>query len=324
MTSSSRRAALAALASLALPYAAKAQGSFPNKPIKVVVPFPAGGSTDAVVRILGERLTARWGQQIVVDNKPGAGGNIGAAQFARSDADGYNLLAAPPGPLAINHNLYKSLNYDPRQFQPVTMIANMPNVLVVGPSVQAKNLRELIAFAKANPGKLSYATQGNGSTSHLTAMLFQSMTGARMVHIPYKGSGPALTDMMAGRVDLMFDNLTTSLQFHQAKKVTILATATAERLSQLPDVPTVSEAGLPGFESGTWVGLVAPQGTPAQLVERIARDAHEELRQPAIAKQFAALGAEPVGGTPAATASFLRAEAAKWKKVIDEAGVTVE
>ncbi|HSV80846.1 MAG TPA: tripartite tricarboxylate transporter substrate binding protein [Ramlibacter sp.] len=312
------------LVGLVTAFAAAAQTGFPSKPVKIVVPFPAGGSTDAVVRMVGERLTAKWGQQILVDNKPGAGGNLGAAQFARSESDGHNLLAAPPGPLAINHNLYKSLNYDPRQFQPVTMIANMPNVLVVGPSVKARSLRELIEYGKANPNKLSYATQGNGSTSHLTAMLFQTLTGVKMVHVPYKGSGPALTDMMGGRIDLMFDNLTTTLPFHADRKVTILATATRQRLAQLPEIPTMAEAGLSNFESGTWVGLVAAPGTPARIVEQIAKDADEVLRQPAIARQFAALGAEPVGGTPAATSAFLKAEEAKWKKVIADAGVTLD
>lgn len=316
-------AATAALAAAALPCFAQ-PAPFPAKPVRIVVPFPAGGSTDSVVRMLGEKLAAKWGQQVIVDNKPGAGGNIGAAQFARSEPDGLTLLAAPPGPLAVNYHLFKGLNYDARQFVPVTMVANMPNVLVVGPSVKARNLQELIAYGRANPGKLSYATQGNGSTSHLTAELFQSLTGVSMVHVPYKGSGPALTDMMGGKIDLMFDNLTTTLPFHQGKRVTILAAATKQRVAQIPEVSTTAEAGLPGFESGTWVGLVAPAGTPAAVVEQISRDAAEALRLPEIAKQFAALGAEPVGGTPAATAAFLQAESAKWKKVIDQAKVSAE
>jgi len=314
--------ALALGLAFAMPIMATAQTAFPGKPVKVTVPFPAGGTTDSVVRIVGERLSAKWSQQVLVDNKPGAGGNIGAALFSRSEGDGHNLLAAPPGPLAVNFNLYKGLNYDARTFVPVSMIANMPNVLVVGPAVSAKTLQELIAYAKANPGKLSYATQGNGSTSHLTAILFQSMTGIEMVHVPYRGSGPALTDMMGGKIHVMFDNLTTSLPFHTSKRVTILAAATKERIPVLPHVPTMSEAGLHNFESGTWVGLVAAPGTPTRIAEQISRDVAETLKQPEVMRLFATLGAEPVGGTPAATAAFLQAEATKWKKVIDSAQIT--
>jgi tripartite-type tricarboxylate transporter receptor subunit TctC len=303
---------------------AAAQAAFPSKPVTIVVPFPSGGSTDAVVRAVGERLAQKWSQPVLVDNKPGAGGNLGAAVVARADGNGYTLLAAPPGPLAINQSLYKGLSYDPRQFVPVTMIANMPSVLVVGPSVKSRQLREFIAEAKARPGKFSFASQGNGSTSHLTGVLFQNLTATEMVHVPYRGSGPALTDMAGGSVDLMFDNLTTSLPMHVAKRVTIIAVATVKRLPTLPDVPTMGEAGLADFVTGTWVGLVAAPGTPDAVASRIAKDVDEVLRQPEIVKLFAQLGAEPVGGTPAATGAFLKAEAERWKRVVDTARVTID
>lgn len=309
---------------LAAPIAAKAQTDFPNKPVKMIVPFPPGGTTDSIARLVAERLGAKWNQQVLVDNKAGAGGNIGAAQFARSEGDGYTLLAAPPGPLAVNFNLYKGLNYDARSFVPVSMIANMPNVLVVGPSLKARTLAEVIAHAKASPGKLTYATQGNGSTSHLTSVLFQSLTGIDMIQVPYRGSSPALVDLMGGKIDLMFDNLTTSLPFHTAKRVTIVAAATKTRIPALPDVPTMSEAGLPDFESGTWVGLVAAPGTPPAIAEQISRDVAEALKHPEVVRVLGTLGAEPVGGTPAATAAYLKAEAAKWKKVIETANITAD
>ncbi|UUX94480.1 tripartite tricarboxylate transporter substrate binding protein [Aquabacterium sp. J223] len=296
----------------------------PARPVRVTIPFPAGGTTDSVMRLLAERLSGRWQQQVLVDNKPGAGGNIGASLFARSEPDGHSLLCAPPGPLAINHHLYKTLAYDPRRFVPVTVIANMPNVLVVGPHVPARSLAELVALGRSQPGKLSFASQGNGSTSHLTGVLFQNRAAIDMVHVPYRGSGPALNDMIGGKIDLMFDNLTTTLPFHTARRVHILASATRQRLPTLPDVPTMAEAGLADFESGTWVGLVAPAGTPTAVADAMARDIAEALRQPELVRLFNGLGAEPVGGTPATAASFIRDESAKWKQVIDSANVTAD
>jgi tripartite-type tricarboxylate transporter receptor subunit TctC len=313
----------AALLSFALPGAAQ-DGPYPNKLVTVVVPFPAAGTTDSIARIVADKLRARFQQSVIVDNKPGAGGNIGGAHVARSAPDGYTLFASPPGPLAINFNLYKSINYDARKFVPITTIANMPNVIVVGPSVKARNLQELIDYAKANPGKLSFASQGNGSTSHLTALYFESRLGIKMVHVPYRGSAPALTDLMAGTVDLMFDNVTTTLPFHQSKRVRILASATKERVGSIPDVPTMHEAGVPNFESGTWVTLVAPERTPPAIAQTLAREVAAIVKMPDVVKQFEALGADPVGSTPEATAAMLREESARWKKVIDSAQITLD
>jgi tripartite-type tricarboxylate transporter receptor subunit TctC len=319
-----RRRLVAASCIAALPGVRAEPAPYPAKPVTMLVPFPAGGTTDSIARIVGDKLAARLGQTFIVDNKPGAGGNIGAAQLARAEPDGYTLLASPPGPLTINFNLYKGLNYDARKFVPVSMIANMPNILVVGPSVKAKTLQELIDYARANPGKLSFASQGNGSTSHLTGILFQTLTGTRMVHVPYKGSSPALNDLIAGTVDLMFDNVTTTLPFHNARRATILAVATRERIPSIPEVPTAAEAGLANFESGTWVTLVAPAHTPAAIADKLAREIDEIIRQPDVIRQFAGFGAEPVGGTPAVTARLLQNESARWKKVIESAHITLE
>jgi tripartite-type tricarboxylate transporter receptor subunit TctC len=305
---------------------AKAQTStgYPTKTVKLIVPFPPGGTTDSITRIVGNKLSAKWGQPVIVENRPGAGGNIAGAMFAKSDPDGYTLFSSAPGPLTINFSLFKNLNFDPRKFVSVSMIADMPNALVVGPSVKAKTLQELIAYAKQNPGKVTFATQGNGTTSHLTAVLFQSLTGIKMLHVPYKGSSPALTDMIGGQVDMMFDNITTSLPFYNQKRVNILAVTTKSRVRFLPNVSTAAEAGLPNFESGTWVGVVAPQGTPTAIAEKINKDIAEIIKQPDVIKQFADLGAEPLGGTPADMSAFLRSESNKWRKVIDSASITAD
>jgi tripartite-type tricarboxylate transporter receptor subunit TctC len=304
--------------------AANAADNYPSRPITIIVPFPAGGTTDSIARIVGAKLSERLHQQVIIDNRAGAGGNIGAVMLARADGDGYTLMAAPPGPLTINFNLYKELQFDPRKFVPISMIANMPNVLVVGPSVHAKTVQELIAYAKANPGKLSFASQGNGTTSHLTGIYFASKVGINISHVPYKGSAPALNDLIAGRIDLMFDNVTTTLPFHNAKKATILAVATKKRIASVPDVPTTAEAGVPGFESGTWVTLVAPEGTPSAIAARLSKEVAEIIKLPDVMARFASFGADPVGGTPAQTATSLREEAARWKTVIDTAHVTIE
>lgn len=318
------RTALCAAALLPFAMPSTAQEAYPNKTITIVVPFPAGGTTDSIARIVADKLRARLQQTVIVDNKPGAGGNIGGSFVSRAAPDGYTLFASPPGPLAINFNLYKSINYDARKFVPITTIANMPNVIVVGPSVKARNVQELVEYAKANPDKLSFASQGAGSTSHLTTLYFQSRLGIKMVHIPYKGSAPALTDLMGGTVDLMFDNVTTTLPFHQSKKVRILASATKTRVASIPEVPTMAEAGVPNFESGTWVTLVAPEHTPPAVASKLAKEIGAIVKMPDVIKQFEALGAEPVGGTPEATATMLREETSRWKKVIDAAQITLD
>jgi tripartite-type tricarboxylate transporter receptor subunit TctC len=303
---------------------AHAQEDYPSKPVKMIVPYPAGGTADTLPRILGERLREKWGQPIVVENRSGAGGNIGAEAVARAEADGYTLLASPPAPIAVNQSLYKKLAFDPATLVPVTVMAAVPNVLVVHPSVTAKSVQELIAFAKANPRKLNYASQGSGTTSHLTANLFQSMANVELVHVPYKGTAPALTDLLGGQVDLMFDNLGSSLAHIRTGKLRALGVGSVKRVASLPDVPTIAESGLPKFQSVTWFAIMAPPKTPAAIVTRISTAVSDVLKHPDVIKRFEELSAEPVGGTPAETAAFIQEEVVRWREVIRTAGVTVE
>ena len=290
----------------------------------MIVPFSAGGTADALPRVLGEKLREKWGQPIIVENRPGAGGNIGAEAVARAEADGYTLLASPPGPIAINQSLYKKLAFDPATLVPVTVMAAVPNVLVVHPSVAARSVQELIAFAKANPRQLDYASQGSGTTSHLTASLFQTMANVELVHVPYKGTAPALTDLLGGQVDLMFDNLGSSLAHIRSGKLRALGVGSVKRVASLPDVPTIAESGLPKFQSVTWFAIMAPPKTPAAIVTRVSGAVSDALKQPGVIKRFGELSAEPVGGTPAETAVFIQEEVARWREVIRTAGVTVE
>jgi tripartite-type tricarboxylate transporter receptor subunit TctC len=318
------RLACLAVALLAVMPLAHAQEDFPSKPVKMIVPFPAGGTADALPRILGEKLRDKWGQPLIVENRPGAGGNIGAEAVARAEADGYTLLASPPGPIAINQSLYKKLAFDPATLVPVTVMAAVPNVLVVHPGVTAKSVQELIAFAKANPRRLNYASQGSGTTSHLTTNLFQSMANVELVHVPYKGTAPALTDLLGGQVDLMFDNLGSSLAHIRSGKLRALGVGTVKRVASLPDVPTIAESGLHKFQSVTWFAIMAPPKTPAATVTRVRTAVSDALKQPDVIQRFAELSAEPVGGTPAETAAFIQEEVARWREVIQTAGVTVE
>jgi tripartite-type tricarboxylate transporter receptor subunit TctC len=303
--------------------AASAQGPYPNKPVRITIPFPAGGSNDVLCRILGDKLSQKWNQPVVVENRAGAGGNIGAEAVFKADADGYALLCSPPGPLSINHNLYKTLNYDPTRFVPVTVLAIVPNVVTVRLELPAGSVKELIAYAKANPGKVTYASQGNGSTSHLSAAMLQSMAGLELVHVPYKGEGPALVDIVAGRVDIFIGNLAAALKFHQSNRARILAVASDRRSPVLPDVPTATEAGLPGFVTSAWFGLVAPPGTPPGVVAKVNADAVEALKLPDVRGRFLEQGAEPVGNTPAEMAVFVKEEMARWQEVIRSANVTL-
>jgi tripartite-type tricarboxylate transporter receptor subunit TctC len=298
--------------------------SYPNKPVRVIVPFPAGGTADSIPRIVADKLTAKWGQTVVVENRPGAGGNIGADAFARSDPDGYVLLASPPGPLSINFNLYKSITYDARKFMPISVAATMPTVMVVRPDLAKIPPKELFDELRANPDKFSYASQGNGTTSHLTANLFSTEAGVRMLHVPYKGTAPALTDLIGGKVDMMFDNISSSLTFHQSGRVKIIAVAAPKRVSSLPDVPTFTELGLPNVQAGSWVAFAAPAGTPQAIVDKIAKDIAEVVRMPDVQKKFAELSADPVGDTPKEMAAFVNDEANRWGKVIKAAHVTLD
>ena len=306
----------------ALP-AAWAQQGYPSRPVKIIVPFPAGGTADVMPRVFSDWLSKKWGQPVVVENRTGAAGNIGAEAVAKAEPDGYTLLSAPPPPLVINHNLYPKLNFDPTEFVPIVIMGRVPNALVVNAKLPLNNVADVIAYAKANPGKLTSATQGNGTTSHLTSELFQLMAGVKFQHVPYRGSAPALTDLVAGSVDLMFDNLGVSLALVKGGQIKLLAVATPKRMASLPDVPTIAET-LPGFESAAWFAIVAPPKTPAAIVDKINADINEALRQPDIIQRLAQLSAEPIGGTPQATAAYMREEIERWNKVIKAANVKLD
>ncbi len=305
---------------LALP--AQAQ-EYPSKPVRIVAPFAAGGSADLIPRIVGERLSAMWGQPVIVENRPGAGGNIAAEYVYRAEPDGYTLLSSPPSTLIINQYLYANLSYDQSLWVPVSVMVAVPNVLLVNPKVAAKSVQELIAYAKANPDKLNYASQGSGTTSHLTGEMFKTVAGVRIAHIPYKGSAPALTDLLAGQVEMMFDNLGVSMQHVRSGRLRALAVASQHRVASLPDVPAMSEV-LPGFESVTWFGVVAPPKTPMPIAERISAAVAEALRSPDARKRLADLSAEPIGNTPAQMAAFMRKDAQRWREVIRSAGVKAD
>lgn len=316
--------AFCAAIGLACALAAHAQATFPTKAVRIIVPFPAGGTADVLPRIVGERLSAQWGQPVIVENRVGAGGNIGADAVARAEPDGHTLLASPPGPLAINHHLYRKLTYDPTRFVPVSILAVVPNVLAARTKLPVTSVKELIAHARANPGKVTYASAGNGTTQHLTGSMFQAMAKIDMVHVPYKGSAPALADLMGEQVDIFFDNLASTLKLHQAGKIRILAVASPTRVPALPDVPTIAEVALPGFQSVTWFGVAAPEGTPTAVVQQLSVAIAETLKLPDVQKRFRDQGAEPVGGTPAEALAFIREESERWRRVIKEANVTLD
>jgi tripartite-type tricarboxylate transporter receptor subunit TctC len=301
-----------------------AQAAYPNKQVRIVVPFPAGGSADILCRLVGEKLSAAWGQPVVIDNRAGAGGNVGAEIAYRADSDGYTLLCSPPGPLAINHNLYRTLPYDWTKFAPVTVLALVPNVITTRIDLPANSVQELIAYAKANPGKVTFASQGNGSTSHLSAQMLAAMAGIEMVHVPYKGEGPALIDLTASRVDIFIGSISAALRFEKAGQLRFLGLASRARSAVAPDVPTTAEIGLPDLVSSAWYALVAPPGTPDAIVQKINADTAAALELPDVRTRFLELGAEPQGNTAAATAAFIKAEEARWRSVIRSANVTLE
>ena len=315
--------ALALAALVAVPAAVGAQ-PFPGRAVRIIVPFPAGGTADAVPRVVADWLSRKWGQPAIIENKTGAAGNIGSETAYNATPDGYTLLSAPPPPLVINQNLYPNLAFDPTQFVPISIMGIVPNALVVNPrKITAGTVADFIAYAKANPGKLSAATQGNGTTSHLTSELFQLMADVKFVQVPYRGSAPALQGLLAGDVDIMFDNLGVSLAMVKSGQLKLIAVSTEKRMTALPDVPTIAET-LPGFESAAWYGVVAPPKTPAVIVTKINADIAEAVRQPDIRKRLDDLSAEPVGDTPEATAAFMRAEVERWHKVIKAANVKLE
>ncbi|MFZ3357910.1 MAG: tripartite tricarboxylate transporter substrate binding protein [Xanthobacteraceae bacterium] len=297
---------------------------YPAHTVKIIVPFPAGGTADVMPRIIADWLSRKWGQSVIVEDRAGAGGNIGAEVVAKSDPDGYTLLSSPPPPLVINQNLYPHLGFDPTKFVPIVVIGRVPNALVVNPDkVKADTIKDFIAYLQASGGKVTDATQGNGTTSQLTSAMFQMMAHVKLQNVPYRGSAPALNDLVAGSVDCMFDNLGVSLQLVKAGKLKLIAVASAKRMASLPDVPAIAET-LPGFEAVAWYAFVAPAGTPAAIVEKINAGVNAALHDPEIEKRLANLSAEPVGGTPQATADYFREETRRWKNVITSTHVTLD
>jgi tripartite-type tricarboxylate transporter receptor subunit TctC len=302
-----------------------AQPQYPVKAIRYVVPFPAGGPLDIVARAIGQELGKSWGQPVIIDNRPGAGGNIGADLVAKSPPDGYTILMGAVSTHAINVTLYAKLPYDPvRDFAPVTLITSVPNVLVLHPSVPAKNVAELIALAKARPGQLNFASGSTGSAGHLAGELFKTMASVDMVHIPYKGAAPAVVDLLAGHVSLMFDNMSSALPNIKAARVRALAVTTLKRSPLLPQLPTISEAGLKGFDISTWFGIFAPAGTPPDIVARLNAETVRVLNTPEMKERLLLLGAEPVGNKPDELAAFVRLEIQKYAKVIKASGAKAD
>ena len=307
-----------------------AQSGWPNKPVRIVVPFAPGGTTDILARALAPELGKAFGQTFIVDNKPGAGGNIGADTVAKAAPDGYTLLMGTVGTHAINAALYPKMPFDPvRDFAPITLVAGVPNVLVMNPAkaeaYKVNSVADLIRYARANPGKLNMASSGNGTSIHLSGELFKSMTGTYMLHFPYRGSGPALLDLIGGTMDLMFDNLPSALPQIRAGKLKALAVTTATRSAAVPELPTIAEAGpLKGFEASSWFGLLAPAGTPADIVNRIQQETTKALQSAALKERLLSQGAIPGGQTPAEFAKFIAAETTKWAQVVKASGAKVD
>jgi tripartite-type tricarboxylate transporter receptor subunit TctC len=300
--------------------------AYPTKPIRFVVPFPPGGPLDIMARGIGQKLTESWGQPVVVDNRPGAGGSLGAELVAKAPGDGYTLLMGAVSTHAINPHLYARIGYDPfKDFVPVALVAEVPNILVVNPSVPANSVQELVALAKAKPGYLNFGSGSTGSTGHLAGELFKSLAGVDMVHIPYKGGAPAMQDLLGGQVQLMFDNLANSLPQVKAGKLRALAVTTSTRSAAMPDLPTVNEAGVKGFDLSTWFGVFVPAGTPPDIVAKLNAGIVAALDSRELTERLSAMGAvPPKNNTPASFAAFVRAENAKYAKVVKESGAKVD
>lgn len=315
----------AALA-LTLAGAGASAQTYPSKPIRLVVPYPPGGPLDIMARAIGQKLTEAWKQPVVVDNRAGAGGNIGADLVAKSPADGYTLLMGAVATHAINPSLYSKIPYDPvKDFTPVALVAQVPNILVINPSVPAKSVRELIALARAKPGYLNFGSGSTGSTGHLAGELFNTMAGVQMVHIPYKGAAPAMADLLSGQVQLMFDNLANALPNVKAGRLRALAVTTLARSAAMPDLPTVAESGLPGFDLTTWFGLMVPAGTPPEIVARLNAEIVRALNAKDMRERLQKMGAEPpADNTPEHFAAFIGTEAAKYAKVVKDSGAKVD
>ena len=299
--------------------------AYPVKPIRFIVPFAPGGSTDIVARVLAQKMSESMGQQVLVDNRPGAGGAIGAEIVAKSPPDGYTMITAVTGIMAINQFLYRSLPYNPeKDFAPVTQVGSLPLILVVHPSIPAKTVKELIAFAKARPGQLNYGSSGVGSATHMTTELFKTMAGVDIVHIPYKGSGQVMGDIIGGQLALIFDQIVSSLPHVNAGKLRALAITSAKRFPTLPQLPTVAESGVPGYESISWAGVAVPAGTPKEIVARLNSEIVKIVRAPDIRERFLRDGIEPVGSTPEQFDAHIKSERAKWAKVVKDSGARAD
>jgi tripartite-type tricarboxylate transporter receptor subunit TctC len=301
-----------------------AQTSFPNRAVKFIVPFPGGGINDILARIIGERLQVKWGQPIVIENKTGAGGNIGADLAFHSDPDGYSLLLSPPGPLAINQTLYKQLPYKPQDFVPITLVGSVPNVAIVRKELPVNSLKELVDYVKANSGKVTFGSQGNGATPHLTGMMFQGMTGTSMVHVPYRGETLVLQDMIGGHVDVFFGNVAAARPQFRDGKVKVVAVLDSKRAATLPEIPTTAEAGLPGLVSTGWFALAAPPKTSPALQAEIAKAVVEIINMPDVQAKFRAASVEPTPSTPAEMAAFIKEESQRWGDVIKKNSIVVD
>jgi tripartite-type tricarboxylate transporter receptor subunit TctC len=311
---------LHALLAAALP--ALAQDSYPARPVRIVVPYPAGGVADLLPRTVGAKLSEKWKQPVVVENKPGASGNIGMAEGARAEPDGYTMVLAPTGNLTVNQFLFRDLPFDvAKDFTPVTVLATSPNVLVVHPSVPVKTFKELIAYAKANPGKLNFSSPGSGSGAHLAGELLNVEAGIKSVHVPYKGMAPAVSDLVGGQVQMMFAGISTALPHIRAGRLVPLAIASPQRSAQLPDVPTVAESGFPGFDVTSWYGIVVRTGTPPAVVKKLHADMAEALAAPDVKEKLAGLGLDPLGNSPEEFARLIAAESRKWSEIVRKADI---
>jgi len=313
------------LSILALIFAVTASAqSFPTKPIKIIVPFPAGGTVDFFARVISTKLSEALGQSVLVENRAGAGGNIAAEAVAKAAPDGYTLLMGSEI-IAINTSLYSKMGYDPvKDLAPITLVGTVPNILIVHPSLPVNSVNDLIALAKKTPGKISFASTGQGTSTHLSSELFKLMANVDMLHVPYKGGPPAIADLISGQVNMMFINMPTGITHVRSGKAKIIAVSSIKRVSQLPDVPTVDQAGVKGFETSAWSGLYAPAGTPADIINRLNAEVVKILKQPSVREQLMAQGAEPVGDTPEEFSRFTLAEISKWAKIIKISGAKVD
>jgi tripartite-type tricarboxylate transporter receptor subunit TctC len=309
---------------LALPFTATAQ-QFPIKPIRIIVAYTPAGATDILARAVGQKMSETWGQPVIIDNRPGANGNIGTDAAAKANADGYTLLMVTAGTHGINPSLYRKLPWDAvKDFAPVSLVAMVPNIFVVNNSVPVKSVKEFIAYLKSNPNKFNYGSPGNGSTAHLSMELLKTMTGTSMQHIPYKGSAGVLTDVIGGQVIATIDNMPVYLPQVKAGKIRALAVSAAKRSSAMPDLPTIAEAGVPGYNSSAWFGLVAPAGAPKPVIDKLASETQRILKLPDVNERLSGLGAEPVGDRPEQFAAHITSEIAKWAKVIKDANVELQ